>query len=224
MPDAVHPSLVSRVFARWRIKLLMFVVLVPVFEFCYVLPQWVPLRTPATLPLTRVDRAVPFRPAWVYAYLSLYLMLIFPPLFADRAEQLVRYTVGAAVMFGTATLVFFAWPVRYPRPPLPDVPPGVYRLLTTIDQPVNSIPSLHAGLVAYTLFFAARTFGELRPGVRGTLLTVGVVWGAVILYATLATKQHYLADLPPGALLGWVAHRVAWRGATTRAPDRTGSM
>jgi membrane-associated phospholipid phosphatase len=130
--------------------------------------------------------------------------------------------VGAAIMFGVATLIFFAWPVRYPRPPLPDVPPAVYRLLTAIDQPVNSIPSLHAGLIAYTLFFAARAFGEFRAGLRRTLLTLGALWGAVILYATLATKQHYLIDLPPGILLAWLAHRLAWRGAARRPPWSAG--
>jgi membrane-associated phospholipid phosphatase len=210
----------DRILACWRGKLLMLLVLAPVLDVCYLLPQWLPLRPAGRLPLTPIDRAVPFDPNWVYPYLSLYPMLILPPLLATRPAQLWRYTIGAVLMFLAATIVFLIWPIEYPRPPLPHLAPAAYRLVTTIDRPLNSIPSLHAGLVAYSLLFAARVLSDVRPGIRRLSLGLLALWGAVILYATLATRQHYLLDLPPGLLLAWAADRLAWRAT---APPRPAS-
>jgi len=51
---------------------------------------------------------------------------------------------------------------------------------------------------------------------RGTAVLLSALWGALILYGTLATKQHWIADLPPAFVLAWVAHRWAWRAAEKR--------
>jgi hypothetical protein len=214
-------SLLDRIFACWRGKLLMLFLLAPALDISYLLPQWLPLRSASRLPLTPIDRAVRFQPGWVYAYLSLYAMLLLPPLLATRPAQLWRYTVGAVLMFLAATVVFLVWPVEYPRPPLPPLAPALYHLVTTVDRPLNSIPSLHAGLIAYSLLFTARVLSDVRPHIRRVSLGLGALWGAAILYATLATKQHYLLDLPPGLLLAWAADRLAWRGAGSPVPSST---
>jgi membrane-associated phospholipid phosphatase len=48
---------------------------------------------------------------------------------------------------------------------------------------------------------------DLRPTLRGT----GVVWAGLILYSTLATKQHVATDIVAGAALGLVAAVWTWR-------------
>ena len=211
--DVAQESLVSRMLACWRGKVLMFVVLVPLLNAFYFLPQWIAWRTPLRLPMTVVDRIVPFAPRWVYVYVSMYVMLLIPPLLTIRGEALRRYTIGAMIMFVGAAVIFVVWPVEYPRPPLTEVAPWVYRLVVSLDRPINSIPSLHAGLVAFTLFFAARALVDLPLRTRRFILLTGTIWSVAILYGTLATKQHYLLDLPPGVALAWVAHHLAWRGA-----------
>ena len=45
---------------------------------------------------------------------------------------------------------------------------------------------------------------------RAVILAVGSTWAAVILYSTLATKQHWAVDLPAGMLTAYLAHRLAW--------------
>lgn len=217
MDDVAHESLVSRMLACWPGKILMFVALVPLLNAFYFLPQWVAWRTPVRLPMTVVDRIVPFEPGWVYVYVSMYVMLLIPPLLTTRGEALWRYTIGAMIMFVGAAVVFVAWPVEFPRPALTDVAPWMYHVVVSLDRPVNSIPSLHAGLVAFTLFFAARALDDLSAGTRRFILLAGTAWSVAILYGTLATKQHYLLDLPAGVVLAWVAHRLAWRGARKNA-------
>ena len=64
-----------------------------------------------------------------------------------------------------------------------------------------------------------RTLRTLAPAARRWLAAGALVWGGLIVYSTLATKQHWLLDLPPGMAIAWAAHRLAWRGtAPTRAP------
>lgn len=191
----------------------MFLLLVPLFNLFYFLPQWVRWREPGRLPMTVIDRLVPFDPGWVYVYVSMYVMLTIPPLLTARGGALWRYTIGATIMFLGAAVVFLLWPVAYPRPPLPADGPALYRAIVSVDRPINSIPSLHAGIVGYTLFFAGRALADLPRSARRAMLVVGTLWSALILYGTLATKQHYFLDLPPGILLAWVAHGIAWLGA-----------
>ena len=70
----------------------------------------------------------------------------------------------------------------------------------------------HAGLTIYSLLYTWRVLRDDLDGPRrGLVQALGAAWGSLILFSTLATKQHWLADLPPGALLAWIAYRVSWR-------------
>jgi hypothetical protein len=204
----------ARIRAAFGWKLLLFVTLVPAFTLFYYVPQWIPIFAPGTIPLTPIDRWISFEPWWIWPYMSMYIMLPLPPLLATRGRDLWRYTIGMTIMFATCCVFFFLWPIAYPRPPLANASAsGFYKLVTSIDQPINSLPSLHAGLTAYTMFFAARALRDLPRRAYVAMLIVGWAWAAVILYGTLATKQHYLIDLPPGMLVAGVGHWSAWRNA-----------
>ncbi|MEZ0266336.1 MAG: phosphatase PAP2 family protein [Phycisphaerae bacterium] len=194
-------------------KLLILVLLVPFFAVCYYLPQWLPLAARREIPLLAIDRAVPFQPGWIWPYMSMYLLLPLPPVLSIRADHLRRYSLGMALMFVTCCVFFFGYPIAYPRPELPADADWFYRHIAAIDQPINSLPSLHAGLTVYALLYARRALADLGQRTLIPLLVLGWIWAVLILYGTLATKQHYLVDLPAGAVVAWVAHYVAWRGA-----------
>jgi hypothetical protein len=207
-------SLRDRVTACFGQKALMFVTLAPLLSVAYFLPQRFPLRPAREIGLWWIDRAIPFQPAWVVVYLCLYLWLPWAPLFATRRRDLNRYTLGALLMFGLSIVFFFAWPIAYPRPALSAEANFVYRTLVQVDHPTNALPSLHAGLVVFSMLFAHR----LYPDRRG-LLALGWLSGALILYATIATRQHYFIDLPAGALVAWVSDRLAWSRLGSRETE-----
>ena len=72
------------------------------------------------------------------------------------------------------------------------------------ESAVQSMPSLHAGLATYSALYGQAL---LAPRRSGWLLAIGLTaWVLAILYATLATKQHWAVDLPPAIGLAWVAH------------------
>jgi hypothetical protein len=207
-------ELLARLGARLPEKLAVWIGLAVGICVPYFLLQRFPLFRPRTLPETRVDHWIAFDPTWVWSYESIALLVPLAVLLAARADDLRRYTRGLALLCALSFAVFLVYPVAGPRP---EVPPdhGMYRALVRMDTTLNSFPSLHAGLTAYSLLFAYRVVRDAlaAPG-RRAFATGAALWGTLILYGTLATKQHWAVDLPPGLLAGWLAHRYAWRGAS----------
>jgi membrane-associated phospholipid phosphatase len=175
--------------------------------------QRVELFPRRTVPVLALDRAIPFEPAWLWAYLSLGLLVPLAPLLATRTDELARYARGLALLCLACFAAFLLVPVEGPRPA---VPPdhGAYQMLVAVDRPANSFPSLHAGLAVYSLVFALRVLRDgVATGTRRALAAAGCLWVALILYSTLATRQHWAVDLPAGMALAFAAHALTWRSA-----------
>jgi membrane-associated phospholipid phosphatase len=92
----------------------------------------------------------------------------------------------------------------------------MYGLLTRVDLPLNTFPSMHMAVATYCACVAIRlTRGRLRR-----ILAVALpIWVVLIAYSALATKQHYLVDLPAGIFLGWAAQWFAWRNISGGAME-----
>ena len=169
-----------------------------------------PPREPWVTPL---DALVPFAPGWAAAYLSVCVLVPLFPLLAEHREEVRRFVRGIAWLCLPCFACFLLAPVPGPRP---EAPPdgGLYGWLVGVDATWNSFPSLHAGLVVYAFLYGWRLLGGgLSPAGRRVLALGSLGWAGAILYGTLATKQHWIADLPPAFLLAFAAHRLAWRGA-----------
>jgi membrane-associated phospholipid phosphatase len=187
---------------------------VPYFALQHV--RWLPVRE---LSGTSLDQAIQFSPAWIYAYASLALLVPLAPLLARTRSELIRYSKGLAILCGSCFVLFLLFPVAGPRPVWAE-PTGLYATIVTLDRPTNSLPSLHAGLTVYSFLFLGRVFASsLQARGRSRFVAVAGFWGGLILYSTVATKQHWLIDVPAGALIAWVAHHITWRSADeTRGP------
>jgi membrane-associated phospholipid phosphatase len=210
---------VSRVLAQWRLKALLTAGLLLGYCVPYFVLQRVtffPVRTFAPSPL---DRAVAFAPAWVFAYQSLYLFMPIMPWLAASRDQLARYARGLVAMSLAAFLVFILYPVAGPRPQDLSASSDVntaFRLLLRVDTPLNSFPSMHAGMTAYSLLFGLALLRGAPWPARAAYGVAAGAWGLAILYSTLATKQHFAIDLPAGILFACAAHAWAWHGAAIR--------
>ena len=208
-------ELASRIRCHLGRKLVLMVSLPIPFCLVYFTLQHATLFTPTTFALSAIDRMITFAPEWVYVYDSLYFLMPIAPLLATREEELKRYTEGFVWLAAASFLIFLFYPVISPRP---DGLTGVaaFDLLTSFEGKLNAFPSLHAGLCAYTLIFAFYTYrNEIAPVLGRALLVLGLGWSGAVLYATLATKQHYAVDLPAGIVLAWLSYH--WSGYTTKS-------
>jgi membrane-associated phospholipid phosphatase len=145
---------------------------------------------------TLPDRLVPFRPEWIWIYLS-YYPGCFLPLVAWRRGTLFRQVAaGFGLQFATCFAVFVLMPVRMVQPSVlatgwaERAVQGLY----AIDPGFNIFPSLH---VANALLVAALAWRvERRIGIAGW------IWAILMSFSALAVKQHYFLDVVAGAALG----------------------
>jgi membrane-associated phospholipid phosphatase len=206
---------VRRLRLYWKFKLLLEAAVGVSFCALYFLIGYHPLLPEHRLTLTWIDRAIGFHPyAWVWIYQSLYIPINLVPWLADRREDLLRYVKGMAWLSGISFMVFILYPIRAPRPPMPDAQ-GMCWVLNQYDATLNSLPSLHVGLLVYTLAFGWRGFRGRVP--RGCV-ALGLLWGAAICYATLATKEHYAIDTLAGAALALIVDTLVWRKISRVTP------
>ena len=202
-------SLWDRLRSNLKLKLLLLLVLPTVTTTAYLIVQRVILLPTWRLPVTWLDKVIPFDPVWVWAYLSLYLLMPIAPLLTRSREDLLRYTRGVLFYFAIGLICFALFPSPGPRP-LPPHEAWLYNGLISIDRPYNSIPSLHATCAVFAVLYAGYASRETnRRRLRLALLGVAWLWVGLILYSTVATRQHFAVDLLPGIILGVVAFRWA---------------
>ena len=160
------------------------------------------LQAPHLLPLSAVDRAVPFLPwtGWIY-------VTVFPfPLFAlaaVRAEEGVRALLASFVALAAFCFAcFLLYPTVYPRPPMSAAGPAAWPLLIVraLDRATNCCPSMHVISAFLTAFFVRR----YRPALGAGL----VAWASLISLSTLTTKQHYAWDVAAGLALSAAAYAL----------------
>lgn len=194
----------------WRLKLGATVIVSVIFWSFYLFLSRHSLFPVHTLPLTALDNWAAFRPnPWAWVYESNFLLTGIVPWLIVSREQLRRFLIGFAWLCAISFFVFAICPVASPRPTEEAIKASSFLyFVTRIDGTLNAFPSLHAGCLIYNLALVRHLFGrKLHTGV----MTALYLWAGLILFATLATKQHYAVDLLAGGLLGWVVDRFAWR-------------
>lgn len=148
---------------------------------------------------------VPFVPAFIWFYLSMYILFILPPFFLSP-DSLRRLAKELILATGLAGVVFLIMPARlgFPRIlPADSFHRTVFEKLFAIDQPFNLVPSLH---VVYSTAIVLAIFAQASTTTR-SLLTA---WLALIVASTILVHQHHLIDIFAGLALALMM-RFHWK-------------
>ena len=202
-PNNTIAGLADRIKTELALKLGLLVILYPLVFLPYFFLQRHHFFPASTMSSGWFDRLIPFSDQAVWPYFSIYLLLPVGPFFMDRRYQLLRYAAGVALLSLIADLIFLCWPTACPRPHVAGVN-TVYGLLIAVDSSFNAFPSLHAAFAVYSALCAGlvlREFGSHRVWRLGIWL-----WAFLILYATLATRQHVVVDVIAGSAIGAAAY------------------
>ena len=194
--------------ARPHLKLKIFGIsaFITVFFFGYFLLQNHPFFPVHVIPLTAVDRAIPFTPWALGLYLSLWFYVSLPPTLLRTKPELYAYGWMAGAVAVTGLAFFFLWPTSIP------VTTGIewreypgFGWLKSIDAAQNACPSLHVAFAVFSGVWLDRVLRHMpKPAITRT---INALWAFGIVYSTLATRQHVALDAYAGTALGLFA---AW--------------
>ena len=151
-----------------------------------------------------IDDLIPIWSVWVLPY------LIFLPIWISGLvwaawkmdEQLFRSFISACLfVLLSAALVYYFFPTYVKRPVLPggNWTTRILQMVYQNDGDYNAFPSGHISQTSLICLF----YGHLYPSLMW--LWVGMV--IVVIFSTLFTRQHYLADLLVGPLIAWAGYR-----------------
>jgi hypothetical protein len=180
----------------------------------YFIPQHWRVGVPVELPLTALDRAIPFWPASGLVYFATFGFLAATFLSLRDRQQATRFLYASLFAQAVAMLCFLFWPVRYPRElyPLPAdssaIGVALVHYVRSVDAPLNCLPSLHVS--------TATLCGLALRGRRWSGAALLAVTAST--FSTLTFKQHYVADAISGAALGIAAWWLCfeWKGLRLR--------
>ena len=188
--------------ADYVIDLILSVVLiVGAYQF-YFWCQRNPLGAPREFQFT-VDDRIPYLPAWVWVYSFLYYpVILYVNLLVDSPKAFTHLAMSYLLLLALQMVLFLTFPV---------VTPTTWRIVNReqtsaerflafvrrFDARSNSFPSMHTSVAMLTALHLSTTVG---PWAYAFPLLIGL--------SCLFTKQHYLVDVPGGAVLGLAAFHV----------------
>jgi membrane-associated phospholipid phosphatase len=159
-----------------------------------------PTRAATEMPLTWVDRQVPFLPLALPVYTSLWVYVSLPASLLDRRRRLYGYAAAAALMCAIGLACFALWPTTVPRSDVDRALQPGFALLEGVDMAGNACPSLHVASAVFSCLWLRWLLRELHAG--SWAHAGNVIWCAAIVVSTLAIRQHVALDVLAGALLG----------------------
>jgi len=188
----------------------------------YLTSNHFPIFEPQFLPISWIDRIVPFVPQTVFIYTSEYLLFPTVYLMCHKLENANKYLYAFLGLQTASVLIFWLWPTTFPRDqfPLPaDLDPltyFVFNWLRQADSPGNCCPSLHVSSVYLSSFIFLEEQQKKFP--------FFFLWATAIAATTLTTKQHYVIDLITGFLMAvivyWFFYKIVnYYPITTKRSD-----
>lgn len=186
-----------RTYGIWSLWVgLAFAVVYPICNF------WTSKRTLTFGLYAPIELGIPFVPAMVWMYLSMYVLFLLPAFFLSPLEL---RSLGQRLVYGTflSGLCFLLLPGRlgFPREvPLGFLQGAVYRRIFSIDPPHNMAPSLH---VVYSALFLLALIHAAPSTWQKSLWWV---WLALISASTVLVHQHHLVDVISGLGLAFLLH------------------
>lgn len=141
---------------------------------------------------------VPFHPAWVWPYESMFVLVGLPWFMLRTLREVQRFALALLASAAVGWVTFLLHPTACVRPS-PIGEPAYYGALHELDWPNNCMPCLHSALAIVSIWALIRGRTVLAgPGGRVFLAT----WLGLITVSIVALRQHTGIDIAVGMGLG----------------------
>lgn len=147
-----------------------------------------------------LDNLIPYRPRWVWIYSCLYYpVIVYINFVVADPREFIYMATSFLVLLALQMLFFVYFPVATPDRwrELNKNRGRSERFLAFVrrfDASSNCFPSMHVSVATLTALHLQMAIGPWA-----------FVFPVLIALSCIFTKQHYLIDLPAGAMLGWVS-------------------
>jgi membrane-associated phospholipid phosphatase len=165
-------------------------------------------RHHAHLPM---ELQIPFVPAAVIGYMSLYGLFAIAPFILRTKRELraLAATLATAIVVGGICFLLFPAELAFPEPTKLGEWQKLYAVADQINLHYNLVPSLHVALAIICVDLFAR-----RAVLMGAL--VFWLWGAAVCASTVFLHQHHLVDVAAGLVLALAVNRVVYPRLTEK--------
>tara|TARA_R110000868_G_scaffold132380_3_gene343214 strand:+ start:37462 stop:38094 length:633 start_codon:yes stop_codon:yes gene_type:complete len=158
-------------------------------------------QAPITLvPHTQWDHQIALDVSWIWIYLIAYAYVPIVFLFLKQKKTVYLYAFSYLIISIISVTVFMFYPTTLPRESFPtDTSFAGLALdwLRGLDQPTNCLPSLHVATAWQSSWWLYQE--KKWPGILGFIFSALVVW------STLAVKQHVVWDAITGSAVAVIA-------------------
>ncbi len=161
-----------------------------------------PVRPVTTMPMTPLDRWIGLQPWALPIYLSLWVYVCLPAMLMESRRELLRFGAGISAVCAVGLGIFYLWPTQVPPMAAYYAGHPAFDLLRGVDAAGNACPSLHVATAVFAGLWLDGLLGRLGLGLGRRARWVNALWCALIVYSTMAVKQHVFVDVACGALLG----------------------
>lgn len=197
-----HQQLKARWCLLWWLKISGITICISAFMVVYVLLQHYPQYPVTVVPMQSVDYWVGLHPWAVWFYVSLWLYIGLAPALSWLDAMMCRYIASVVLLALIGSAIFFFWPTQGPSPGIDWTHWPMLDLLKSADNSHNACPSLH---VAFSVLTAVWLHWILKQVAAPRWLHgINVVWCLLIVWSTMAIRQHVALDVETGAVLGLI--------------------
>lgn len=175
----------------------------------YFLPQKYPFKA-ARQAMLKVDEKIPFKPRWVWIYSLFYYPFIISTIWTVSDLREFTYVgMNFLLLLIFQLILAYIFPIKTPSTwrnynPGNSLSERFLSLVHHFDKGGNCFPSMHVG----TAFLTALHIYNNLSAQSNSLIYLVFIMPILISMSTLFTKQHYVIDIPAGAVLGFFVFSI----------------
>lgn len=206
-----HRQIADRLVIMWPLKAFGTMTFMVLFFWIYFAVLRNPLTPPFVMPSTWLDTWIGFSPSAFPAYVSLWVYVSLAPALLGNLRSLLNFGLWIGSLCAFCLAIFWLFPTSTPPAAIDWTAYPEFALIKGLDASGNAFPSLHVASAVFTAFWLNRLFGQLNA--PKILQLLSALHCAVIIWSTIATRQHVVLDAVGGAVVGVVFAALSFRQA-----------
>jgi hypothetical protein len=202
-------QIAARLVFMWPLKAFGTMAFMVLFFWAYFAVLHNPLTPPFVMPVTWLDTWIGFSPSAFPAYVSLWVYVSLAPALMGNLRALFLFGLWMGAMCVFCLTIFWAFPTSMPSFPIDwKAYPG-FDLIKGLDAAGNAFPSLHVASAVFSALWLNQLF--VRIETPKALQWLSALHCSVIIWSTIATRQHVALDAMGGIIVGVVFAALSLR-------------